>query len=179
MKYKSVVHFEDEVFRLDVTSSETLTRNPYLQPAGEIRVVKFSDEEVFLGKTSEIVHIDSITLQMYAKIGCKFSNPISQGAYFNIGYKKLDSKENFSCLAIGEQIKLSGALSFECIVKDSIAADFQNNAIVILSSVSIRTGSELLKFTKYGKNWELEKKERVSYIGGENNKFILKRGRIE
>lgn len=179
MKYKSVVYFEDVIFQLDISSSETVTNNPYLQPTGEVPVVKFSEDDIFLGKTSEILHIDSITVNMYAKPGFEFNNPISQGAYFIIGYKKIDPKENFSCFAIGEQIKLSGALSFECNVKDSIAADFQNNAIVILSSVSIRTGSELLKYTKYGKNWELEKKERVSYIGGENNKFILKRGRIE
>lgn len=179
MKFKSSVYFEDEVFQLDITSSETVTKNPYLQPAGEVRVVKFSDEDVFLGKTSEVIHIDYITLHMYAKIGCKFNNPISQGAYFTIGYKKLDPKENFSCFAIDDQIKLSGTLSFECNVKDSLAADFKNNALVILSSISVRTESEILKYTKYGKNWELEKQERADYISCKNNEFILRRGRIE
>jgi hypothetical protein len=64
-------------------------------------------------------------------------------------------------------------------VKDVLAADLKNNAIVIMSSISIRSGSDLLNYTKYGDNWELEKQEKTSYLNGENNNFILKRGKIE
>jgi hypothetical protein len=179
MKYKSTVHLNGEVFSLDVASSEKLEANSHLQPKGEVKVIKFSDEEVFLGKTSEVVHIDLITLHMYAKIGCEFNNPISQGAYFTIGFKHLQPEENFSCFAVDNQIKLTGTFSFECNVKDVLAADLKNNALVILSSICIRSGSDLLNYTKYGDNWELEKQEKISYINGENDNFIQKRGKIE
>jgi len=64
-------------------------------------------------------------------------------------------------------------------VKDVLAADLKNNASVILSSICIRSGSDLLNYTKYGDNWELEKQEKISYINFENDNFIQKRGTIE
>lgn len=179
MKYKGTLVFKATTFRLDVSSSEKIEANPSLNPEGDVSLIKFTPAEEFNGEKSKVIHIDHVTLHMYSKFGHDLSSPLSQGAYFTIDYNKLNAHDDFKCLVTNNSIVIAGKLSFECTVKNVLTQDFKNNTIVLFSSIALRSGSDLLNYTKYGENWELEREEKNKFLKEGDDSFILNRGQID
>lgn len=179
MKYKGTLVFKETKFSLDVSSSEKIEANPSLNPDGDVNAIKFTPAEEFIGEKSKVIHIDHLTLHMYSKFGHDLASPLSQGAYFTIASNKLNAQHDFKCSVIKNSIVLAGKLSFECTVKDVLTQDFKNNTIVLFSSIALRSGSDLLNYTKYGENWELEREEKNKFLKEGDDSFILNRGQFE
>lgn len=179
MKYKGTLLLNDTTFRLDVSSSEKVEANPGLNPEGDVNVINFTPEEVFNGEPSKVIHVDHVTLHMYSKFGQNLASPLSQGAYFDISYNKLNPLDNFKCTVTDDSILLAGKLSVEFNVKSALIQDFKSNTILIFSSIALRSGSDLLVYKKYGKNWELQREETNRFLKEGDDSFILNRGHLE
>jgi hypothetical protein len=75
-------------------------------------------------------------------------------------------------------VLLNGTLKFVVTVKDVIVKDLRNSNSLVFSGVNIRTGKEILSFTKYGENWELEKEERDRFANSGDTSYLSGRPNI-
>ena len=103
---------------------------------------------------------------------------MSKGAQIHIDFKKLSAVTDFICQVDGNSVLLNGSLKFAVNVKDAISKDLQQSDSLIFSNIDIRTGPEILSFSKYGEDWELERKERDLYANSDDKSYISGRPKI-
>lgn len=178
MKFKGQIEFNNNRYFLDVNSSEKIKEKRAVLQDGIVPIIQFTENDEFMGKRSEVIHIDSVTLNLASRYGYNFQNNLSKGARIHMDFKKLTAVTDFRCQIDGNSVLLNGSLKFVVNVKDVISKDLQQSDSLIFSNIDIRTGPEILSFSKYGEDWELERKERNLYADSDDKSYISGRPKI-
>jgi len=178
MKYKGQIEFDNIGYLLNVNSREKIEQKRAVLQDIEVPIIHFTDADEFYGKPSDQIHIDSISMSLARRFGYNFESSLAQNANIMIQYRKLTASEDFKCQIKGTSVLLNGTLKFVVTVKDVIVKDLRNSNSLVFSGVNIRTGKEILSFTKYGENWELEKEERDRFANSGDTSYLSGRPNI-
>ena len=180
MKCKGKIVFSGELFKLDLQSEEKVNAAPNLLSEKVIDVIKFTKEEVLSGKSRDIDHIDYISLSLSSIPGYTFENSLSSGADFTISYDNISDFDTFMCKYENGCLHLTGELKFQLNVKNIVYNDFKNSGLILFSQIGLRVGgTEIVRFTKYGSDWMLEKEQRKLYSDTLDDVYVTGRPTVE
>jgi hypothetical protein len=174
-KIKGKIIFSNEIFELDLPSSKKVEIFSNIKNNEKIDIIKFSKTDILFGREREINHIDHFTLTLTSNISYSFENSLSDGSYYNISYGNFSKYENFSCKYNNGKIYINGEILFKLGIKDILYNDVINSGLLIFDSITIRVRTEVLTFTKYGKNWGQKKIDKNLFFANEDNIYLTNR----
>ncbi len=142
----------------------------------EIPIVKkWTAEDQFLGTTRAQTHLDHLSLQLCTKNNDIVETELSRWSRYVISFDKLIEFDDLKITYDQESILISGTIKAKLGIKDIVYKDCINLKYRMnFKSISFRvkgTG-DLLTFTKFGMNWESEKKITTEFSDGINDYFI-------
>ena len=180
MKCKGKIIFSGELFKLDLQSQEKVNADQIFLSEKVFDLIKFTKEEVLSGKSRNIDHIDYLSLSLSSIPGYTFENNLSPGADFTISYDNISDFDTFSCKYKNGCLHLTGELKFQLNIKNVVFNDFKNSGLILFSQIGLRVGgTEIVKFTKYGSDWMLEKEQRKLYSDTGDDVYLTGRPTVE
>ncbi|MDG1045876.1 MAG: hypothetical protein P8P81_04670, partial [Bacteroidia bacterium] len=88
--------------------------------------------------------------------------------------------DTFICKYENGCLYLTGELKFQLNIKNVVFNDFKNSGLILFSQIGLRVGgTEIVKFSKYGSDWMLEKEQRKMYSDNIDDLYINGRPTVE
>ncbi len=170
---KGAITFNNNQLALDSMSAEKVAVIEDLNNFGRnpIILTNWSSEDIFLGKDRLAANIDYFELSLVDSPNYVFKSGLARFSRYTIGFDAIKGQELFSAEYFEGKLTLDGEIKFQIRVKEIVYEDFVNSGLVIFIKCGIRVGREILSFGKYGKDWELEKRDETMISKGDTKYF--------
>jgi hypothetical protein len=148
---------------------------------GEIPIVRnWGDDELFVGADRNASYLCWISLILAGNNLSSIENKLSGFSSYTIEFNKFNQFDSLSFSFEGDSIIVNGSINLMFTVKKELYSDFLNHGQLIVDQLGFRLkgSTDIFVFTKYGKNWELERNDKSDYINNLSDDYISGRPEI-